>query len=74
MMNAAKGDRAPPVRLLEDLSDGLELPRDDLGRLVRLALLQVLADAEDDVDAGLDRRGGLFSPRKGVRGSVLWLE
>jgi len=48
-----------PVGLGEDLVGGLELASDDLGGLVGLALLEILANAEDDLDTSLDSGGGL---------------
>ncbi len=48
-----------PVLLVNDLGEGLDLAVDDLLGLVALALLERLADAEDDLDASLERGGGL---------------
>ena len=45
----------PPVSLTENLDDRLELVLDDLLRLASLALLEGLADAEDDGEPGRDR-------------------
>jgi hypothetical protein len=49
----------PPVLLINDLGEGFDLAVDDLLGLVALALLERLADAEDDLDARLERGGGL---------------
>lgn len=43
-----------PVLLLEQLGASGELARHNLGSTLRLALLQVLADTQDDLDAFLD--------------------
>ena len=45
----------PPVGLLEDLDDGRQLGLDDSLGPARLALLERLADAEDDGEPGADR-------------------
>jgi hypothetical protein len=43
-----------PVLLGNNTGESLQLPRHDLGRLLRLPLLEVLSDAEDDIDADLE--------------------
>ena len=53
-----------PVGLRDDLGKGLDLAGDDLGGLVGLALLEVLSDAEDDVDANLEGGSGLSGQDK----------
>ena len=62
------GRRAPPVGLLEDLNDRLELLLDDGLGLARLALLERLADAEDNREARGDRGARLV--RDELRGFV----
>jgi hypothetical protein len=49
-----------PVVLGNDTGESLELPRHDLGRLLSLPLLEVLSNAEDDIDTNLQRSEGLF--------------
>ena len=48
-----------PVLLVNDLGEGFDLAVDDFLGLVALALLERLADAEDDLDARLERSSGL---------------
>lgn len=62
---AVMHDNSRPVSLREDLVGGLELASDDLGGLVALALLEVLANAEDDLDSGLESGGGLLKRGRG---------
>ena len=50
-----EGWYTPPVGLLQDLDDGLELVLNDLLRLVRLALLECLAHTEDHREPSIDR-------------------
>lgn len=50
-------DELPVSGVDDDFGRGGELAGDDFDRLIRLALLEVLADAEDHVDADLE--GGL---------------
>ena len=49
-----------PVRLREELDGGRELRLADRGGLVRLALREGLADAEDDGEPVVERDAGLF--------------
>ena len=49
-----------PVVLLDDLGKSLDLAADDLVRLVALALLESLTDAEDDLDVLLQGSLGLL--------------
>lgn len=57
-----------PVLLLKELDDGLELLLDDLGGPIRLALLEGLADAEDNGEAVVERDARLLGDE--LRGLV----
>lgn len=57
-------DNVLPVLLADDLGESVDLAVDDLLGPVRVALLERLADAEDDLDASLERLRGL------VRGAI----
>ena len=49
-----------PVLGLEELDDRLQLVLDNLRSLVRLALLESLADAQDDGEAVVERDAGFL--------------
>lgn len=54
-----RDDNVLPVVLANDLCERLGLASDDLLGLVALTLLERLANAEDDLDVGLEGGGGL---------------
>lgn len=60
-----RDDDLGPVLRLERGDDGLELRLDDGLGALRLALLERLADAEDDAQAGVDRGARLVGDERG---------
>lgn len=58
-------DSLPLVVVIDQFSDGSQLSSNDFSRLVRLSLLEVFPDAEDDLEGGLVQRGvGLFESKR----------
>lgn len=69
-------DNVLPVLLADDLGESVNLAVDDLLGPVRVALLERLADAEDDLNAGLERLRGLVrgAMSRQCYSSGVWLE